>query len=222
MSVICPVCLGNIDSPGVDLPQDRCTCGPKVVALIREKDAAIKRHDELVEIMQKTHNKNESIRRKLMELQAYTPIQKFNIGIIRQGAPIVNTNNVDIIRQGAGFIAVEIDMHTKWCFIDSTFSGSEGQLGFSISATDRSCHLQENTDKEDWTEVVIEDFKSSEWAIFTVDCCRYTVRLVLLQYPQVVKPELEDIRKIFNTSMDSAVDSVRRIFDIIHQPEGEL
>lgn len=100
--------------------------------------------------------------------------------IVRQGPPVVNTDAVWIVKQGDGFIAAEIDMRSKWCVIDSTFC-SDGQLGFSISSQERSCHLKEDEDKDGWTEVLLEDFSCKEWDIFTVECSRYTVRLVLVR-----------------------------------------
>ena len=103
------------------------------------------------------------------------------IKIVRQGPPIVNTDAVWIVKQGDGFIAAEIDMRSKWCVVDSTFPGSDGQLGFSISAQERSCHLKEDEDKDGWTEVLLEDFSCEEWDIFTVECSRYTVRLTLVR-----------------------------------------
>lgn len=108
-------------------------------------------------------------------------IPPIRLKIVRQGPPVVNVDNVWIVKHGDGFIAAEIDMRSKWCVIDSTFSGSDGQLGFTIATTEGSCHLKEDATEEGTTAVLLENFNGTEWDIFTVECSRYTIRLTLVR-----------------------------------------
>jgi hypothetical protein len=84
-----------------------------------------------------------------------------------------------VVKEGDGFLAVEVDMKSKWCIVDSTFSSPPNSFGFSISTTERSLNLKKGSDPEDWTEVEIEG--CAGWEIFSVDCNRYTVRLVIIR-----------------------------------------
>lgn len=101
--------------------------------------------------------------------------------VTHQGAPLVNINSVYIVKSGPGFIAAEIDMRSKWCVAGFTIGGPDGELGFGLVATDRSSNLQEGADLNLPTEITLTKFNSKEWDLFTVECSRYTVRIVLVQ-----------------------------------------
>jgi hypothetical protein len=99
--------------------------------------------------------------------------------ILHQGKPIINIDNVYVVKQGKEFLALEIDMHSKWCQIGSV-CGCNGDLGFVLIATNRSTNLKKDM-KDTWTEVVLEGFSLENWDIFTAECCRYTLRLVIIK-----------------------------------------
>ncbi len=107
------------------------------------------------------------------------PNPPLSFKIIRQGSPVIKIRRFRILKQVEGILLVELDMVSKWCVIDSTFSGSDGTFGFSVSATERSTNLKKGVDPEDWTEVQIDGLPYPEWGIFSVECSGYTIRLVL-------------------------------------------
>lgn len=101
-----------------------------------------------------------------------------NFKIIQQGKPVVNPNPPCVVAQGEKFIALEIDMRSKWCEVESTCSGSDGSLSLCVGITDRSCHL-DDSQEEPWTEIMFPDHNANEWDIFLAACNRYTIRVVL-------------------------------------------
>ena len=104
-----------------------------------------------------------------------------NLKITRQGAPIINKDNIYILLETSDVIVAEIDMRSKWCEISFTScGGTDNSLIFGISSTDRSVGLNESFNKDTETEVLIKGFDSNLWDIFSIDCRRYTIRLVLL------------------------------------------
>lgn len=105
----------------------------------------------------------------------------FKLSVVRQGAPIIHPESIFIAKQGDGFIAAEIDMQSKWCEIVSTFTSSDGSFGFNIYAPERSLHLNEEFHKDLDTQVKIDGLNCNDWEIFTIDCTRYTIRLVMIQ-----------------------------------------
>jgi hypothetical protein len=104
-----------------------------------------------------------------------------HLEIINQGAPLINIDNIHIVEYTDNFVAAEIDMHSKWCEIDSTSNGWEDQLVFDLCATDRSDGLRKDEDRDSLTEVALKNFFASEWEFFVINCRRYTVRLVLVK-----------------------------------------
>jgi hypothetical protein len=98
--------------------------------------------------------------------------------IIHQGKPVVNPSEPFIVAQGEGFVAFEIDMRSKWCELDSTCSGLDGNLSLCVGTTDRSCHLDDSQECP-WTEILFPDYNCKEWDIFVAECVRYTLRVVL-------------------------------------------
>lgn len=108
-------------------------------------------------------------------------ISQITIEVRHQGAPVLDPDSLCIVKQGDGFIAAEISMHSKWCLVSGMLSGSDGTLGFFLSAQDRSLHLHETASRDAETLAVFRGVSWDAWDLFSVDCERYTVRFVLLQ-----------------------------------------
>jgi len=103
-----------------------------------------------------------------------------NFKVIQQGKPAVNTAPPHVTAQGENFIAFEIDMRSKWCEVDSICSDSDGMISVCIGTTDRSCNLNDSRECP-WTEIQFPDHNCNEWDIFTAQCSRYTLRVVLIK-----------------------------------------
>lgn len=72
-------------------------------------------------------------------------------------------------------------MKSKYCKIPYTFSSSEGEIGFGVSADEDSLHLMDGKEIGDITEVVLQDYNSGDWYIFAIECTGYTINVVLVE-----------------------------------------
>lgn len=103
--------------------------------------------------------------------------------ITQQGKPIVSPQAPFIVAQGKKFVALEIDMRSKWCEVDATSAaGINGAIEIHIGTTDRSCFLDDSQECP-WTTIQFPNHGCDEWDIFTAECCRYTLRVVLTKRP---------------------------------------
>ncbi len=109
-------------------------------------------------------------------------MKNIKIKVIQQGAPIVNTGWV--VESGKNIVALYVDLKSKYCEVSSSFSGSNGDCGVSLKATERSLHLNEEVEKEDFTSIVFSDYKG--WDVFAYYLGRYTLNVCL------VKPKQND------------------------------
>ena len=108
-------------------------------------------------------------------------MESIRIQVKSQGAPIIANGPPCVVKTGLGFIAATIDMKSKYCKIPYTFSSSEGEIGFGVSADEDSLHLMEGKELGDITEVILQFYNSCNWYIFAIECERYTISIVLIE-----------------------------------------
>lgn len=98
--------------------------------------------------------------------------------ITKQGKPQINIDYTNIVKSGRGFIAMEIDMKSKWCEISGVMHSSSGLIGISLRPTDRSTNLANCSDDE--TDIEIGGL-NGVWEIFCCNAARYTIYLVIIK-----------------------------------------
>lgn len=99
------------------------------------------------------------------------------ININHQGAPIVNCGFIK--EASKNIVALEIDLKSKYCEVQSV-SGGEGEpCSIFIVATRQSVSLNKNHKKYDPTEIEFTDFIG--WDIFTCNLTRYTLKVCLIK-----------------------------------------
>lgn len=103
--------------------------------------------------------------------------------ILNSGQPRISSIAAEVIAKGESIVALEIDMHSKYCEVGSMSVSIEDELALSVNAVrDRSVGL-DLTQACEFTEICFPGYKSPDWRIFSADCCRYTLRVVLVKYP---------------------------------------
>lgn len=95
-----------------------------------------------------------------------------------QGAPILSDNQGYIVTRGKNIVAIEVDLQSKYCDIDYTISGSDGECGIGIIATKESLYLNEKR-KDVCTEIYFPEF--SGWTIWASNLSRYTLYVCFIK-----------------------------------------
>lgn len=104
------------------------------------------------------------------------------IKIEEQGKPQINTaNGISIIYEDGKVILAEIDMVSKWCEVESTFTTSDGKIGFTVQSTNRSLNLLEEYNLDTTDAVIVFSDKTTGYDIYLIQCIRYTIRIVLIK-----------------------------------------
>ena len=102
---------------------------------------------------------------------------KIKIKITQQGAPAIN--NGYVVEVGERVVALSVDLTSKYCNVSSSFSGSKGECGVVLRASERSLYLNEKSNREDITIIEFPDFEG--WNVFAYYLGRYTLNVCLIK-----------------------------------------
>ena len=94
--------------------------------------------------------------------------------IVQQGPVIVNDHSWLIV-DTEDVKLMEVDLKSKYCEVDVKI----GDLGLGLGAGEYSCKLDENFDREGFTEVNFKD-ECDGYEIFQADISRYTLRITFV------------------------------------------
>lgn len=98
--------------------------------------------------------------------------------ILHQGAPVINGASVREISKR--IIAIEVDMKSKYCDIDSYEPGGDDEpCGLYIIANKESLNLNKKAKLNEPTYIQFPQFVG--WSIFSANTSRYTVRVCLIK-----------------------------------------
>ena len=103
-----------------------------------------------------------------------------SIDIKIQGGPILSDIYGYIETKGKNIVAIEIDLKSKYCDVDYTIHGSDGDCGIGIVATEESLHINKKK-KEVATEIYFPEFNG--WYIWATNLSRYTLYVCLVREP---------------------------------------
>jgi hypothetical protein len=98
------------------------------------------------------------------------------INVIEQGAPLVNEGTFH--RRGKSVVALEIDLHSKYCQVMATYS-ADGAPGVIIGATKRSLHLLKGMPRRKETTIEFPNFVG--WYIWCASIGRYSLSVCLVK-----------------------------------------
>lgn len=107
------------------------------------------------------------------------PEVKFLIPV--QGAPTVN--GAWLLAKGEDVIAIEMDLHSKYCEVMAT-GGSEDGPCIWLEANEHSLHLDESKSRDAFTEVVFPEYKG--WNVWGYSTGRYTVAICLVDMEKII------------------------------------
>lgn len=98
---------------------------------------------------------------------------ELEIKINQQGAPRVNAGAV--YRSGADVVALEIDLHSKYCEVVATGGSNAPQI--FIGTNESSLHLDETKDRNESTAIEFPQFVG--WSVWATTIGRYTLAVCL-------------------------------------------
>jgi hypothetical protein len=94
--------------------------------------------------------------------------------IVQQGPVIVNDHSWLIV-DTEDVKLMEVDLKSKYCVVDVKI----GDLGLGLGTNVHSCKLDENYDREGFTEINFKD-EYEGYEIFQADISRYTLRITFV------------------------------------------
>lgn len=100
---------------------------------------------------------------------------ELEIKIVTQGAPVINAGSV--YSKGADVVALEIDLHSKYCEVSAT-SGGEFP-GIFIDANERSLELDKTKSVEESTFIEFPQYAG--WNVWCSGIGRYTLSVCLVR-----------------------------------------
>jgi hypothetical protein len=100
-----------------------------------------------------------------------------NFSIKHIGAPIVNAAIIKEI--SSNIVCIDIDLKSKYCESDMSFSGDDECPGIFITATKESTNLNKKVNGVEPTGLVFNDFKN--WEVYATGAGRYTIRVCLIK-----------------------------------------
>ena len=101
------------------------------------------------------------------------------ITIKQQGAPVLSQDVAYVLKEGEEIVALTIDMHSKYCEIGGSISGSNGDCGILVGAKETSLYLDENKDKDSYTEIYFPEFDG--WDCIASNGGRYSLYVCLIK-----------------------------------------
>jgi len=107
--------------------------------------------------------------------------KKTPIIIKQQGAPITSDNCAWIYEKGLRIAALFISMTSKYVNIGgiSGGSGNDDGPGIMIDANERSLHLDESKNRDEFTFITFPKFKN--WSIIATGTGRYDLYICLVK-----------------------------------------
>lgn len=96
-----------------------------------------------------------------------------------QGKPRISDVGLTVRVSTPDIVAVEIDMSSKWCEVDGTYTDGD-VFGIEIVAGIMSQHL-DDTKESQVTLVKFPDMLDTDWELFTAQGGRYTIRVVFIK-----------------------------------------